>query len=200
MLLENALKNTAVKKALAQYGFNEARILEGKALLDAAEAWQLDQKDSYTIKSQLTQQLLEDEKALRTLYLDHLTIARFAFRDDLFWQRHLELDKKRWTDRAGMLSQIRTFYRRLTPPAITTLKKFGVLPEDLERGKAMIEALQDILINRQNKRAEAQQATKNRNDSLDAWKDWRQKFTRVAEVALADDPQLLEALGIVVRS
>ncbi|MEQ9443571.1 MAG: hypothetical protein RIG62_31315 [Cyclobacteriaceae bacterium] len=200
MMLENALRNGAVKKALAQYGYNETRLLEGKALLDAAEEWQHEQKDLYTSKGELTRQIANDEQDLLELFNNHLTIARFAFRNDPFWQNNLQLNAPRLRDRAGRLEQIRTFYRRLTPPANAAMKKFGAPTEDLERANVMAGTLLEVLINRQSKVAEAQQATKNRNDSLDAWKDWRQKFTRVAEVALANEPQLLEALGVEVRS
>ena len=200
MLLENALKNTAVKKALAQYGFTEARMLDGKSLLEAAEEWQREQKDLYTTKSELTRQINNDEKDLLDLFNSHLTIARFASRNDPFWQNNLQLTMPRRRDRAGKLEQMRTFYRRLTPPAVSTMKKFGALPEELERANVMASALLEVLINRQSKLAEAQQATQNRNGALETWEDWVQKFSRIAAVALADQPQLLEALGIEVKS
>ncbi|NEP46299.1 MAG: hypothetical protein F6K35_46720, partial [Okeania sp. SIO2H7] len=49
-------------------------------------------------------------------------------------------------------------------------------------------------------KGEAQQATKTRDEALDALDDWLGDFLAIAEVALADKPQLLEALGVLVRS
>ncbi|MGD1890268.1 MAG: hypothetical protein ACFB15_06685 [Cyclobacteriaceae bacterium] len=200
LALENARKNAQIKAALAQFGYNDARILEGEDKLNAAEEWQQTQKDLYTDKSELSRQLAEDEQELLAIYTNHLTIARFAFRNDEVWQKTLELNGPRATVRAGKLDQIRTFYRRLTTPAINTLKKFGVVTEEITQAQAMADTLVDVLGNRQNKQAEAQQATQYRNQALEAWETWFDRFSRVAEVALMDQPQLLEALGIEVRS
>jgi hypothetical protein len=200
LALENARKNAQIKAALAQYGFNDSRMQEGEDKLNAAEEWQQTQKDLYTDKSELSRQLAEDEQELLEMYTNHLTIARFAFRNDEDWQKTLQLNGPRATVRAGKLDQIRTFYRRLTTPAINTLKKFGAVTEEIAQAQAMANALVDILGNRQNKLAEAQQATQYRNQALEDWDMWFDRFSRVAEVALMDQPQLLEALGIEVRS
>jgi len=200
LALENARKNAQIKTALAQFGFNDARLLEGEGKLDAAADWQQTQKDLYTDKSELSRQLAIDERELEAVYTNHLTIARFAYRQDADWQKMLELKGPRAKDRAGKLQQIRTFYRRLTTPAINTLKKFGAVTEEITQAQAMADALLDVLSNRQNKQAEAQQATQHRNQALEAWETWFDRFSRVAEVALMDQPQLMEALGIEVRS
>jgi len=200
LALENARKNPQIKAAIAQYGYNDTRLQEGEDKLDAAEQWQQQQKDLYVHKAELSRQLALDEQELVTQYTNHLTIARFAFRDDEAWQNTLQLNGARIKVRAGKLQQIRTFYRRLTPPAINTLKKFGAVTEEVTQAQAMADALVDVLSNRQNKVAEAQQATQFRNQTLEAWDIWFDKFSRVAEVALADQPQLLEALSVEVRS
>ncbi len=200
LALENARNNAEIKAALAQYGYNSARIQEGEDTLNAAAEWQQTQKDLYTNKNELSRQLAEDEQEMLALYTNHLTIARFAFRHDEVWQKTLQLKGNRAVGRARKLDQIRTFYRRLTAPAINTLKKFGAVTEEITQAQAMANALVDVLSNRQNKLAQAQQATQFRNQTLEAWNTWFDKFSRVAEVALADQPQLLEALSVEVRS
>lgn len=200
LALENARKNAQIKAALAQYGYNEPRLQEGEDKLEAAQQWLQEQKDLYVSKAELSRQIAEDEQELVALYKNHLTIARFAFRTDEIWQRMLELNTRQASDRAGKLEQMRTFYRRLTTPAINTLKKFGAVTEEVAQAQAMADALVDVLSNRQSRLAEAQQATQYRNQAIEAWDTWLGRFTRVAEVALMDQPQLLEALGVEVRS
>ncbi|KAB8145930.1 hypothetical protein F8S13_02300 [Chloroflexia bacterium SDU3-3] len=45
-------------------------------------------------------------------------------------------------------------------------------------------------------RSDAERATEDRDAALDALEDWLEDFVSVAKVALRDDRQLLEALGI----
>ena len=45
----------------------------------------------------------------------------------------------------------------------------------------------------------AQQATQDQHAALDALDDWLARFIKIARVALADKPQLLEKLGIIVK-
>ncbi len=200
LALENARKNAEIKAALAQYGYNDARLQEGEDKLEAAAQWQATQQDLYTSKTELSRQIAQDEQELVDLYTNHLTIARFAFRNDEAWQNTLQLNGARIKVRAGKLEQIRTFYRRLTNPAINMMKKFGAVAEEIAQAQAMSDSLVDVLSDRQNRQAEAQQAIQHRNQAMKAWETWFDKFTRVAEVALTDQPQLAEALSIEVRS
>ncbi|MBR8536871.1 hypothetical protein KDU71_14950 [Carboxylicivirga sediminis] len=48
--------------------------------------------------------------------------------------------------------------------------------------------------------AESQAATQTKNDAIITLKDWMDDFYSIAKVALYNQPQLLEALGIFVRS
>ncbi len=47
---------------------------------------------------------------------------------------------------------------------------------------------------------DAQSSTQKRNEVLKALNRWVGDFKKVARVALQDDPQLLESLGIMVPS
>jgi hypothetical protein len=49
-------------------------------------------------------------------------------------------------------------------------------------------------------RGQAQEATRLRNEKLDELNDYTTELKAIAELALEGQPQLLEKLGIVVRS
>ncbi|MEL6606343.1 MAG: hypothetical protein AAFP20_24355 [Cyanobacteria bacterium J06614_10] len=48
--------------------------------------------------------------------------------------------------------------------------------------------------------SEAQAATQKRDAALDELQDWLSDFLAIAKIALEDDPQKLESLGVFVRS
>ena len=49
-------------------------------------------------------------------------------------------------------------------------------------------------------KGEAQAATKRRDAALDAMQDWLSDYLAIAKVALEEEPQLLEGLGVLQRS
>ena len=49
-------------------------------------------------------------------------------------------------------------------------------------------------------KGEAQAATKARDAAIDELQDWLSDYLAIAKVALEDNPQLLEGLGVLVRS
>ena len=62
-----------------------------------------------------------------------------------------------------------------------------------------MEAVEGLNAAQEEEKGEAQQATQTRDEAMDVLSDWLEDFLDIAEVALADRPQLLEALGVVVR-
>ena len=49
-------------------------------------------------------------------------------------------------------------------------------------------------------KGEAQAATQKRDAALDAMQDWLSDYLAIAKVALEEEPQLLEGLGMLQRS
>jgi len=64
----------------------------------------------------------------------------------------------------------------------------------------MIAAISDLRHQRMQEKGEAEEATSSRNASIKALKVWMNDFRYVARMALRDNPQLLEALGMVVKA
>ncbi len=81
-------------------------MLEGQTLLDEVVRWQTEKETCYSQANALKKQLEADKQALRTTYIDHLTVARFAFRDDAYMQAQLQLKGSRKSDWAGWTTQV----------------------------------------------------------------------------------------------
>jgi hypothetical protein len=200
LLAANTAKHPKVKKQMELFGYPAARMQELHNLIAQAEAFKDDKKDFYSQKRSLAKQMATEIKALKAMYKEHLTIARFAFRNDTYLQGQLELKGTRKTDWAGWLEQVGDFYTKAEALALSALKKQGITPEELAQGKAMAQALTAAYEDKKSTKGDAQLATKKRDEVLTTIDRWVSSFKKVAQVALQDDPQLLEVLGIVVPS
>lgn len=199
-LLANAAKHPKVKQQMEKYGYTAARILEGQALLDQVTQWQAEKENCYSQRNALKRRLEGDTKALKTRYMEHLTVARFVFRNDAYMQAQLQLTGTRKSDWAGWTTQVLSFYNRLEVEGTNLMKKHGTRPEEVAQGKAMIDALIATYQQKKSNAGDAQSSTQKRNEVFRSLSRWVSDFKKVARVALQDDPQLLETLGIVVPS
>jgi hypothetical protein len=65
------------------------------------------------------------------------------------------------------------------------------------RGQRAVEASN---LTQEKEKGEAQAATQTRDQALDALQEWLSDYLAIAKVALEDNPQLLEALGVLQRA
>jgi hypothetical protein len=83
---------------------------------------------------------------------------------------------------------------------LSKLSGYGVTPEKLQAGQQMADEAEAANAAREKEKGEAQQATKDRDEAVEIMDDWMSDFRKIARIALADKPQLLEKLGILERS
>jgi hypothetical protein len=200
LLAANTAKHPKVKKQMELFGYPAARMQQLHDLIAQAEAFKDDKKEFYSQKGKMAKQMAAEVKALKAMYKEHLTIARFAFRNDPYLQGQLELKGGRKSDWAGWLGQVGDFYTKAETLALPALKKQGVTAEEIARGNAMAQALTAAYEDKKSTKGNAQSSTKKRDEVLKAIDVWIRNFKKVAQVALQDDPQLLEVLGMVVPS
>ncbi len=200
LLVTNAVQHPVVKRKMEEYGFNADKVQQGANLLKAVEDWQMAKENNYSTKKSLKKKLDKDIETLTILYNDHLSIARFSFRNDTYMTSQLKLNGARKKDWAGWSQQVYSFYVRVEQEGLPLMKKHGAVADELARGKAMAETLIAIHTQRKSNKGDAQSSTQKRNQALKDLNHWVSNYKKVARVALQDDPQLLEVLGIVVPS
>lgn len=136
---------------------------------------------------------------MHRLLSEHRTLAKWIFRQDTDNYRRLELFRPIASQQAAKINQVQQFYRE-------ALKSHGLfvrhgLPKaELEQAQSMIEAIVEARRERQQKSGEAQHATQQRDKVRRALRTWVSDFRTVARVALREEPQLLEVLGMVVTT
>ena len=197
--INNALQHKTIQKKLAAYNYDRKKLLEGKALSEETQLLHSVKQDKYgqqyehsdTFKAQLTE--------VQVRYRQHVKSARLAFENNRGIREQLQLNGKRKTNMLGMLDQIYSFYSKIESFR-EDISRYNVTPEELAQTKAMIEALYTARQQQLQNIGNAQDATQKRNRKRKQLKDWMSQFKKAAHLALHDEPQLLEVLGITVPS
>ena len=200
--LDNSGANSEIQERLAVYGYTPERMQEGRALYDEAVAATRQQQVEYGDKIAATAALNEAWQRAKASYNTLAQVARVAFKNDTGVTTKLALGGRRKRSLSGWMEQANVFYENAlgNSEIMGGLAKFGITEERLQGGKADVEALETLNAAQEKEKGEAQQATQNRDEAIEALDEWLGDFLAIAEVALSDRPQLLEALGVVVRS
>ena len=196
--IENAQQAPAINEALALYGCDAARLEAGEMLLASAENRQAAQVKKYSEQYQATAALNEAKTAGDKHYGLHRRLAKLALRDDPEAQKALLLHERKKQALDPWLGQAGVFYKNaLNNEAIlAALAQYNITPEKLTEGQTAVNAVATLNAAQEKGKSEAQKATKQRDAALDALEDWYIEFRVLARIALEDDAQLLEALGL----
>lgn len=106
----NVLADNEIKKYLAEFGYDETRLSEGKMLLDRVNQLQQAQLKEYGDQYQATGALQELMDKADREYMRSVKVARIALRQDYALYHKLDLDGLRKKTFSGWLTQARQFY------------------------------------------------------------------------------------------
>lgn len=199
LLIDGALNQPVVTQQLAKFGFPKPEIKKGEVILNQVVLLQTTRSSKYGQQLSAYTHCKQDQAVAWEQYVYHVQSAKLAFRNDLGQQKRLQLDQPRKRSLAVWLTQARYFYQEIQQMP-DHFAKMGVTADELAQTQAMIEAM--AAANRHCKTlvGEAQLATQQRNTAMKEMNVWVRRFTKVARVALEEHDQLLEGLGLVVRS
>ncbi|MEL6882055.1 MAG: hypothetical protein AAFP09_16130 [Cyanobacteria bacterium J06607_10] len=200
--LDNSLNNPDILQAVSDLGYTTPRLREGKKLYNLAAAAQLEQQMEAGGQLTASQTLQDTWATAKKSYIRFVKIARVAFKRSTGVATQLSLSGKRKESLSGWLGQANQFYKSaLADKAILTgLKEFGITEQKLKAGLAELQAVEAANLTQEKEKGEAQAATKRRDAAIDELQDWLSDYLAIAKIALEEEPQLLEGLGILVRS
>jgi hypothetical protein len=134
--------------------------------------------------------------------MDLVIIANIAFKNDVGAQQSLGLNLPRKKSYSGWLTQALQFCNNLiaSPNYMPAMEKYGQGIEKIQAVKKEISDTQTYSEAHKSEKGEAQQATKIRDEKLDELFTWVNDYKKIARIALKEQPQLLEKLGLLERS
>ena len=198
-IIQNILRNDEMQKHFAAYGFPLKRIKEGQTRLNTAREYQRLMDEQHENQYDVNQQWKTDLQYAQRTYQDYAALARMAFRNEPNVLRKLQLDRSTPTRQQEWIDQARFFYTKVPAYGAPLEQKFGMKPEVWSQALLELHALISFKQVRLQHKANAQRATEQRDKGLQELIEWVRELKYIAKLALKDDPQLQEALGIVVK-
>lgn len=200
--IDNALTNEQILAALSNFGYTAERIQQGKALYTKALNAQTTQQMEAGEQKSATAELEANRAVAHTTYMRFVKIARVAFKRNAGIATQLDLGGDRKRSLAGWLAQANQFYTNAlaNPAVLEGLGNFGITQKKLQAGLAEVNAVETSNLTQEKEKGDAQAATQTRDKALDALQEWLSDYLAIAKVALEDNPQLLEALGVLQRA
>lgn len=200
--INNSLSDSEILNAVSPFGYTETKLNEGVALLGETMSIVEAQRKEYGEVDEAQNRYENERKAANQEYMDTLRICRVAFKDDVKAIATLGLNGRRARTLSGWFDQTRSFYRSLlgNEEWKTTLATYGQTEEKLEERLNAVAQVEQASMAVKKEMGDAQNATHERDMKLEELADWVNDYEVIARIALAGKPQLLEKLGIVVKS
>jgi hypothetical protein len=197
--IENTIANPTIAFAVAVYGYDDERLAEGKALYEEALSLHHKQLAEYGEKYEATEALHEVWKAANEVFKNTYRVARVALRHHKKAWSALYLHPGVQRSLTGWLNQAPAFYANITddPELLLAMEKFGYRKQQLLEEQALVRAVEKARNVQGTEKGEAEEATLKRDEQLFKLDEWIDDFFEIATIALEDNPQQLEKIGIV---
>ncbi|MBR8535469.1 hypothetical protein KDU71_07855 [Carboxylicivirga sediminis] len=199
--INNSINDEQIQTRVATMGYTAERFETCIVLLDESDnLCKQFEKEYGEVEQAFATRNAEREKADK-VYLRHLAVARIALKDDKAAQVALRLSGRRATSLSGWILQGDTFYNNLlsNDSWLAKMSEFNTDREALTQGQQLINNVASYADVIMREKGDAQNATKLRDAKLEELAEWVNDYETIARLALADSPQLLEKLGIVVK-
>ncbi|MAT57722.1 MAG: hypothetical protein CMF23_07075 [Ignavibacteriae bacterium] len=200
LAINNTINNAELLETMALYGYDLTEMNIGKSLLETAKDLYNEQKREYSEQYEASEELDSALESIKKLYIRHVKLSRIAFEENPSIWTELGLNGSRKKSFSGFVAQANLFYdnAKTNETVKTELAKLSITEEKLNEAHLLLQNITQLSAKQEKEKSEAQQATELRDKAIDEMNDWTSKFLKVARIAFEDDPQKLEALGIVI--
>ena len=200
--LTNAQTHPEIQPALEAYGMDAAKIAEGLGVYNnAKEVWERNKTEDAESKI-ASNSYKASYNQLQALFKRHRDQVLIFFKKNPDVLSSLGVKGRFPAKYNEFFDKVKMFYG--------TIQKNATIQAEMDKIKITSDVVTDCLskldtllaerANYDKELGESQDVTKSKNAALLALKEWMDDFDAIAKVALYDQPQLLEVLGIFVRS
>lgn len=199
---ENTESQPKIASTMAEYGYDSTKVAEGKALYDTTRLAFDSNKTETDQEAAAYAVFASKEDQLDKIYSEHRRKAKVVFRKDSVTADKLEISGSVPLAYIKWLESVRKFYTiSVSNTDIqNNLSRLKITPDGLNTAQALIPEVEAARAAYLKEKGESQDATALKDSAFARLDDWMSEFYAVAKIAMEDNPQLLEALGKLVRS
>ena len=199
---ENVEKQPEIATIMAEFGYDETLLTEGKTLLTKTrQAFDFNKKEDDET-TEAYKNFTELKENLAKTYTLHRKKGKVIFRKEPTTLSKLALTGSLPTAYIKWLETVKKFYTVAAADSDiqSKLVRLKITTEEINGTIQLITNLELARAEYLREKGESQDSTKSKDKAFGEIDDWMSEFYAVAKIALEDNPQLLESLGIFVRS
>ena len=195
-------RDARVAPLLDAIGINSSYIEQGVALYNETMQLVDQQKKEYQEQSLAYDTFYVEKDEAEINHHRTLKLVKVLARNDEDLQDRLKLYAGKVYAIEAWIDSVVDFYNSLLNETdfLPILAKFKLTAERITAELKAFKDLKQLRNEAMMEKGQAQEATRLRNEKLDALADYCTELKVIAEIALERQPQLLETLGILVRS
>jgi len=202
MVITNSENQSEIARLLAEYGYDSSAFAIGKSLLNMAKKASDDSRIETNEKSIAYDAFTTLKKELEYDYALLRKKAKVIFRNDPLILRQLAIVGEIPRVYVSWLNVVRTYCKfALSDESILSqMTRLKVTEELLGATLTKCDQVDELRAGYLKEKGESQNSTKLKDQAFAELEDWMREFYAVAKIALDDKTQLLEALGVYVKS
>lgn len=200
--LTNAESHTEIKPLMSELGYDEAKISEGWSIFETFQTSSEKNEQEDIEKDLSSKAYKKDLKEFNSLLKRHRNQCGILFKKDPESLVKLGVKGSFPTKYNKIFDFAKHFYKAIQKHSDIQdrLVLCKITPELVTDCLSKLENVKSLRATYYKEAGEAQNATEQKNVDLIELKNWIEDFDIIAKIALYDKPQLLEVLGIFVRS
>ena len=198
LAIYNTEREATIRQRMETYGFRAEHLKQGKARLARVDACTNEQDHCQQMQWELSQQIKEQTKAVRDQAREHIQVTRTSYRHEPAMLHYLRIEmmaRPGW----AMVQQADYFYEKLRERKLS-LAAYGISDQALRRAATETRELLDSRTERARQKAKAENCTQVKQQAIRELRVWVVEFRAIARLAFKNEPQWLEAFGMLVRS
>ncbi len=200
--LDNVLNQPVIASEMSELGYDSEEIQKGKNILSLTrKAYDANKTEDDETK-EAHASFINLKTQLDDIFTVHRKKAKVVFRNDPLTAAKLGISTGKGRSYIKWIESLKNFYSiTIADTDIQTqLVRLKITLEDLNGANTLITEVETARSLYLREKGESQEATQIKDQAFYQIDDWMSEFFAVAKIALEDKPQLLEALGKIVRN
>ncbi|MBS3769391.1 MAG: hypothetical protein KGY69_04000 [Bacteroidales bacterium] len=202
ILIGNGIKDPIISERMKCYGYTREKMNQASLMHQEVEKADQQNRVKHGDHDQFKDKLKKAEKAFHKDYIVDLEFARIALAKQPILLDRIGASGRRQKAVAAYFIEAEWFYQALAndESLLKMMSVYGYTKESIQQQQKEIENIYRLMEQKIRASGEAQHSTQVRNRKLRELDCWVSEYKKVAHLAFMDSPQLLEKLGIVVKS